>query len=349
MKLTQFVVIGCVAMGAQGCAMLSAVRSGNPNAIKAAAEETARKKAQADANIEASCGHIKTDVVGYEEERAIGGAIAVSQFSGAGGVFLEGMTEKDPIALNEKLKNKEKITLPDNAVNELSAYVAVVGRNLTKYSTRPDIAWTFAVVQSDTPNAISAPGGYVVVTTGLLKKITNEAQLAGVLAHEIGHVVLKHSIIKYMDGKDKQCRLVRTMAEYPKVGLPLPPGASKGLDAFANKFDGQLDLDKEDGKFIVFLTNAIVQLMQLGNDINTEFAADAAALELVAFAGYDAVEYENFLSTLDNQHELIPNHPSTKDRVAKLKALREGELAPFCSGTAKPDVSKPFSALKPKS
>ena len=70
----------------------------------------------------------------------------------------------------------------------------------------------------------------------------------------------------------------------------------------------------------------------------------------MAFAGYDPTEYDHFLTSLGSSGGgLFASHPATSERVTKLKALREGDLAPFCNGTAKPDVSKPFSALKPKS
>src|SRR5262249_27419126 len=72
------------------------------------------------------------------------------------------------------------------------AYVNRVGRWLALHSERPDLPWKFGVVQDDDANAYSMPGGYVLITSGMLDSMRNESELAGVLAHEIAHVVKKH-------------------------------------------------------------------------------------------------------------------------------------------------------------
>ncbi len=334
-----------------GCSLLSSVTSGHAPDLRAAAAETERLAAlgkKATAHAEGLCNPILTQEVGFEEERAIGGAVGVSLISKSGHLYLDGITEKNPTTLNDNLAKKLPVTLPDDAINDLTAYVSVVGKNLARYSARPDLPWTFAVIQNDAVNAFSAPGGYVVVTTALLKKITNEAQLAGVLGHEIGHVVHKHSLTKYRDGKHKQCIAANWAAYMVENGGPRN-AATDEIAAFAMKFDGKLDLDKSEGKFIIFIMNAVITLLQSGNDKESEFQTDKTGLELVAFAGYDAAEYENFLTSLGNQGGgVAASHPSTEERVAKLKALREGELAPFAGGKAKPDVSKAFAPLAAK-
>ena len=76
----------------------------------------------------------------------------------------------------------------------LQKYVNSVGRWVASQSERPDLPWRFGVIESDDLNAFAAPGGYVMVTKGLYHKLTNEAQLAGVLGHEIGHIVKKHQL-----------------------------------------------------------------------------------------------------------------------------------------------------------
>ncbi|MDO9394578.1 MAG: M48 family metalloprotease, partial [Methylotenera sp.] len=76
----------------------------------------------------------------------------------------------------------------------LQKYVNSVGRWVASQSERPDLPWHFGVIESDDLNAFAAPGGYVMITKGLYKKMSNEAQLAGVLGHEIGHVVAKHQL-----------------------------------------------------------------------------------------------------------------------------------------------------------
>lgn len=350
MKIAQYAVVCCVAVASQGCALFKAATSGNLAAAAAETERIAKESAAAAKRAEQQCAPIKEKVVGFEEERAIGGAIGVNLVSSSGTLVLEGMTEKDPEALNKKLSDKPgSVTLPDNAVNDMTAYITVVGKNLARYSARPDLPWTFAVIENEAVNAFSAPGGYVAISTGLLKKLTNEAQLAGVLGHEIAHVVHKHSLKKYQAAKETQCVIANTGANLIEAGLPANPPFDKA-SKFARKFDGQVDLDKEEGGFIMFVMEGVIKLIQAGNDKDSEFQADATALELVAFAGYDPTEYEKFLVSLGNQGGFFSlSHPATSDRVERLKGLREGDLSPFATGTAKPDTSKVFAPITPKS
>lgn len=331
----------------QGCALFNNLKSGNLKGAAEAAQKEAQLFADSKKYGDTECAPIKTDELSWEEERAVGSAVGVGLAMNGGHFFIEGMTEKNPETLNADLK---KAKLPDNEKNELTAYLSVTGRNIARFSSRPELPWTFGVIENDTPNAFSAPGGYVIVTTGLLKKITNEAQLAGVLAHEIGHIVHKHSLKRYKQGKFDQCSVALTARYYSERNSNLPEPIRAALK-FSNRFGkgGKVDLDAPDeGGFVAFVVKAVLKLMDLlGNETGDEFQADATALELVAFAGYDASEYEKFLTSLGAQGGgLFAKHPSTDDRVAKLKAAREGEMAPFATGTAKPDVAKAFAPLK---
>jgi len=80
-------------------------------------------------------------------------------------------------------------------------YVALVGTTLAQASTRPNLRWTFVVLDTDGVNAFAAPGGYVHITRGALALIQNEAELANVLGHEIGHITAKHTIDAVKQGK----------------------------------------------------------------------------------------------------------------------------------------------------
>lgn len=348
MKALQLATLSLISVYGSGCALFNSVRSGNPAAIANAGADIAKLGKDATAYAENKCLPVLKGEVGFNEERAIGGVVGVELISNSGHLFLEGLTEKNPETLNKNLADKKAVTLPDNAINDLTAYVSVVGKNLARYSARPDLPWTFAVIKNDTVNAFSAPGGYVVVTTALLKKITNEAQLAGVLGHEIGHVVHKHSLAKYKDAKHKQCIAANYAGYLIEHGGPSNPATDEAA-RYAKKFDGTIDLDKEEGGFIKFIMSAVITLLQTGNDKQSEFQTDATGLELVAFAGYDPTEYEKFLVSLGGQGGgVLSSHPSTDERVAKLKGLREGELKEFATGTAKPDTAKVFAPLASK-
>ena len=73
-------------------------------------------------------------------------------------------------------------------------YVALTGMTVASASTRPNLSWTFVVLDTDGVNAFAAPGGFVHVTRGALALIQNESELANVLGHEIGHITIKHTI-----------------------------------------------------------------------------------------------------------------------------------------------------------
>ncbi len=75
----------------------------------------------------------------------------------------------------------------------LAAYVDTVGHKLARVSERPDLEWHFTVLDDPMVNAFAMPGGYIYVTRGILAHLNSEAQLAGVLGHEIGHVTARHS------------------------------------------------------------------------------------------------------------------------------------------------------------
>lgn len=80
---------------------------------------------------------------------------------------------------------------PDEQVQQ---YVSGVGNSLVSYAGRQDLQWQFRVLDSEQINAFALPGGYVYITSGLLYELENEAQLAAILGHEIGHVVERHSV-----------------------------------------------------------------------------------------------------------------------------------------------------------
>jgi predicted Zn-dependent protease len=91
----------------------------------------------------------------------------------------------------------EKRIVADKAVAD---YVSRTGQNLARLSDRPDIVCRFAVIEDKALQAFALPGGYVYISTGLLKALDTQSQLAGVLAHEIGHIVAGHGVKQVQDG-----------------------------------------------------------------------------------------------------------------------------------------------------
>lgn len=120
---------------------------------------------------------------------------AVNPVTGRSELALMQMSPAEEIALGksafEQALQQEGGRFDDTALNE---YVDRVGQRLARRSQRPDLEFHFEVVNDSSPNAFALPGGYVAITRGLLVNLSNEAELAAVLGHEIGHVCARHSL-----------------------------------------------------------------------------------------------------------------------------------------------------------
>ncbi|MBZ4423004.1 M48 family metalloprotease [Myxococcus sp. RHSTA-1-4] len=227
---------------------------------------------------------------------------------------------------------------------KLHDYLNIVGKNLAAQSLRPTLEWTFGVL-NDTEqfNALSAPGGYVLVTRRLLMELDNEGQLAGVLAHEIAHGVLKHAIHKYTAQKVKTCRLVAG-GETLLSAL----GAKALLAALDG--DGTLDLDNEP-ELLAHLAEKTVNSFDDGNGPELEFEADQMAARLMLSAGYDPKDYLGLIDKMTDVKNQ-KNHPKKETRkkklVAYLETLKgdEGEFPEYASeGLRSPPLKQPDYAV----
>ena len=171
---------------------------------------------------------------------------------------------------------------------EVNRYVEQIGRRLAANSDRSDLPYTFQVVEDDGINAFATLGGYVYVHTGLLKTADNEAELASVLAHEIGHIGGKH-VVKQMQQKALQSGLL----------------TAAGLDR-----------------------NTAVQIgVQLARDLprsrNNEFDADQRGLRTLTRTGYAQSAMVSFMQKLLKKGGSAPTflstHPGTSDRIDGLR------------------------------
>ncbi|MDP1672409.1 MAG: M48 family metalloprotease, partial [Burkholderiales bacterium] len=105
-----------------------------------------------------------------------------------------GVSEQEEQAMGREIAGRMLGAAPLVNDTELQSYVNRVGRWVAVQSERPDLPWRFAVIDAVSINAFAAPGGYVMLTRGLYEILDNEAQLAGVLAHEIAHIVRRHHV-----------------------------------------------------------------------------------------------------------------------------------------------------------
>ncbi|HWU35901.1 MAG TPA: M48 family metallopeptidase [Methylovorus sp.] len=180
----------------------------------------------------------------------------------------------------------------------LQQYVNRVGRWVASQSERPDLPWHFGVIESEDINAFAAPGGYVLLTSGLYKRLQNEAQLAGVLGHEIAHVVQKHQL------------KVLQKQQLLSLGAGLLSGkVAKGNQAIEK----------------VIGSGAEISARSL--DKSAEYEADRMGLILAARAGYDPYGLPEVLSGLEDISPsdgsialLFKTHPAPEERLTALGA-----------------------------
>jgi predicted Zn-dependent protease len=208
---------------------------------------------------------------------------------------LSGFSQEEEIAIGRQAAGNMLGAAPLVKDPALQRYVNRVGRWVASQSERPDLPWHFGVIASDDLNAFAAPGGYIFVTRGLYRGLQSESELAGVLAHEIGHVVEKHHL-KLL----QQARLV-------DIG-------GKLLTAKVGEND-----------YIKKLIGHGAEIFTRALDKNAEFDADRIAVVLAARAGYDPFGLPTVLQNLARVAKddgrvalLFKTHPHPDDRLAAL-------------------------------
>jgi predicted Zn-dependent protease len=215
-----------------------------------------------------------------EEEIAIGQAVAIEAFARFGGEY------KD---------------------EALTTYVNLVGKTVAEVSDRPELTYRFAILSSREQNAFAAPGGYIFVTIGLLKTLKNEAELAGVLAHEVAHVTQKH-MLKTL----QRSSILANVSEFSLSAM------NKDPKLFSNVVDAATDM-----------------LFDKGLDKELEFEADTYGIEYAYRAGYHPNGFRDYLATLQSQEgtadsRFFSTHPSTSERLRRAK-----DVASRYTGTSK--------------
>jgi predicted Zn-dependent protease len=195
-------------------------------------------------------------------------------------------------AVSERIRKRYGV-VQDPAIHK---YVTLLGSVLAQASTRPNLAWHFIVLDTDGVNALAAPGGYIHVTRGALSLMKSEAELAGVLGHEITHVTEKHTIRAIQKGKLVQMGADETLA------------GNKALF----------------GKLVEKATDVVMA----GFGRSEELEADAKGVVLANKVGYEPHGLPSFLSTLLDRNKnstqkqgLFASHPEMQERLDKLTAI----------------------------
>jgi len=223
-------------------------------------------------------------------------------------------SQEDEIALGEAATASFLGASPLHPDASLQRYVNRVGRWIALHSDRPDLPWTFSVIDTETINAFALPGGSIIVSSGLLKRLGSESELAGVLAHEIAHVVKKHQLKAIQSGMQADFwKNVGTSvaADRMKIGGGAV-GSTVGSMAKPYILDAAGNLIK-DGFF----------LRPLDRGLETE--ADQLAIVLATRAGYDPYGLVGALQMLaqykggGDAASVFSTHPSATDRIAELE------------------------------
>src|SRR5690348_4112016 len=104
------------------------------------------------------------------------------------------VSTQQEVELGTQYSQQINAQLPIVQDPEVNRYINVLGDSIARLTSRGDLPWQFFVVNSDEVNAFAVPGGYIYVNRGLIERARNLSELAGVLGHEIGHVVKRHTV-----------------------------------------------------------------------------------------------------------------------------------------------------------
>lgn len=205
------------------------------------------------------------------------------------------LSEEDEIALGKEISKRVRETFGVQQDAEATRYVTLVGSLIVEESGRPNLPYQFIILDTGSINAFAAPGGFIHITRGALGLIRNESELAGVLAHEVGHVTAKHSLDELK--KTKGIKLASDQTSLSENSEVLQQVADKMTEALLKGFGRKQELE-----------------------------ADSLGVAVAAKVGYDPTGLPNFLDSLSRANEgnderkgLFASHPETKERIEKLE------------------------------
>jgi predicted Zn-dependent protease len=220
------------------------------------------------------------------------------------------ISEEDEIEIGEDLHERLAGQFGTFEDQQLQAYVQQVGQKIARNSHRPELDWHFAVIDIPVVNAVALPGGYVYVSREMMAYINSEAELAGILAHEVAHVAARHAV-------ERVSRL-----QLAQIGLSLGSVFSLTL--------AQLTEAAEAGLGLLFL--------KYSRDDERE--ADALGIEYMTESGYDPRQLPGLLAILQNLQEDTPGlpswlstHPDLAERVGLARQEASEVLEDFAEET----------------
>lgn len=276
-------------------------------------------------------------------------ASATAQFPGIGGLIKGAKNVKNLGDSFKKITEPEEIKIGGDLASIIlgvaplvrdsakQRYINNLGRWLALHSDRPDLPWKFGIVDDSDVNAFSMPGGYVLITRGMFERMRSESELAGVLAHEIAHVVRKDHI-GALQGALRNSALTG-FSDYVSVG----GGAAGSLVKTA-------------------VVNAGKDMFTRGLNKNDEFDADRMGVVIAARSGFSPFGMVGVLQTLSASPDekgfalLYKTHPLPVERIerldramgTKMDMLAVADVALPNFTVAPPAVTKPATAPRKK-
>jgi predicted Zn-dependent protease len=243
----------------------------------------------------------------------LSGSCAMNPVSGGPELML--LSESEEIQLGKQTDVQVRKQYGVYEDQKLNAYLHDMCQRLAKVSHRPNLPYKFEMVDASAVNAFAVPGGYVYFTRGILASLNNEAELAGVMGHEIGHITARHSAQQY------------SRAQLAQFGLVVG------------------------GLFLPDLVSGVAQLgvgmLFLSFSRDNERQADELGVEYASKAGYDAKELAAFFETLERMNPgsdrsglpgWFSTHPSPDDRVVAVR--REAKEWQQKLGMSRPTVNR---------
>lgn len=211
-------------------------------------------------------------------------------------VQLSNVSDRDEIDLGRRIDREIASQVRISRDPQANALVRAVGNELVSNSDRPDIPYTFQVVEDKDINAFATMGGFVYVNTGLIAAADNRAQLAGVIGHEMGHIAGRHALEQM-----KQMAIAQGIA------------TAAGMDT--NQF----------------VKMGVVVALQLPNSREAEFDADRRGLRTITRTGYAPQAMPEFMQKLASKSGQVPSflssHPAVPERISALnETIRQNNL-----------------------
>jgi predicted Zn-dependent protease len=270
---------------------------------------------------------------------AIGGSIALlaavpvqAQFPNIGGLIKGAQNAKSLSDSFRKISEPEEIKIGGDLAGIIlgvaplvkdgaqQRYLNRLGRWLALHSDRPDLPWKFGIVETSDVNGFSMPGGYVLITRGMFEKMRSESELAGVIAHEIAHVV----------HKDHLAALQTSLRNSAVTGFSEYATGSAGLGSLVK----------------AAIINAGKDMLTRGLNKDDEFDADRMGVVIAARAGFSPFGLVGVLQTLSAAADekgfalMTKTHPQPVERIDRLDRVMGTQMDSLAvADTAIPDFN----------